>query len=196
VFNLAAFAASEEMILAEAPLDALTFWCAGYRNVTCAWGAGGLTEEIIAALSEHKIKRVLIAYDRDSAGDKGAASVAEKLAPLGIGVYRVNFPKGMDANAYALAVTPAAKSLGALLRAAEWMRVHDVDYPRSALIVRKGKGNKDRVVPLGERAKVWMAAYRDQVRPGLVAGCDPHHLFLSRQGNALDPKRLSEKVRG
>lgn len=76
------------------------------------------------------------------------------------------------------------------------LKVHDVDYPRAMLIVRKGKGNKDRVLPLGERATVWLAAYRDRVRPGLVAGRDSHHLFLSRQGAALDPKRLSEKVRG
>ena len=66
------------------------------------------------------------------------------------------------------------------------------------LMVRKGKGkgNKDRVVPLGERATVWLAAYRDRVRPGLVAGRDPGNLFLSRDGRALEPKRLSEKVRG
>lgn len=76
------------------------------------------------------------------------------------------------------------------------LKVHDVDYPRAMLIVRKGKGNKDRVLPLGERATVWLAAYRDRVRPGLVAGRDSHHMFLSRQGTALDPKRLSEKVRG
>lgn len=121
VLNLASFTASEDMILAEAPIDALTFWCAGYRNVTCAWGAGGLTDDIVAALTDHGVKRVLVAYDRDAAGDKGAAAVAERLAPLGIGVYRVNFPKGMDANAYALGTTPAAKSLGMLLRAATWM---------------------------------------------------------------------------
>jgi integrase/recombinase XerD len=48
---------------------------------------------------------------------------------------------------------------------------------------------------LGERAKSWLAAYRDQVRPGLVAGRDPGTLFLSRDGRALEPKRLSEKVR-
>lgn len=129
VLNLAAFAASEELILAEAPIDALTFWCAGYRNVACAWGAGGLTDDIVTALTDHGIRRVLVAYDRDAAGDKGAAAAAERLAPLGIGVYRVNFPKGMDANAYALAVTPAAKSLGALLRAAEWMAGTE-DRPR------------------------------------------------------------------
>lgn len=121
VFNLGAFAASDELILAEAVIDAMTFWVAGYRNVTCAWGAGGLTDEIVEAMVAHGVKRVLIAYDRDAAGDKGAAAASERLASQGIATYRVNFPKGMDANAYALAVTPARKSLGALLRAAEWM---------------------------------------------------------------------------
>ena len=51
-------------------------------------------------------------------------------------------------------------------------------------------------MPLGEQATVWLAAYRDRVRPGLVAGRHPVNLFLSRDGRALEPKRLSEKVRG
>ena len=121
VFNPAALAASDELILTEALIDALTFWTAGYRHVTSSYGAGGFTDELLEAIVSHGIKRVLIAYDRDAAGDKGAAAVAEVLAARGIGAYRVNFPKGMDANAYALAVKPAPKSLGALLRSAEWM---------------------------------------------------------------------------
>jgi DNA primase catalytic core len=121
VFNVGAFAASDELILCEALIDALTFWCAGYRHVTSSYGAGGFTEELLEAITGHGIKRVLIAYDRDAAGDKGAAAVAEALAARGVAAFRVNFPKGMDANAYALAVKPAAKSLGALLRSAEWM---------------------------------------------------------------------------
>jgi hypothetical protein len=121
VFNLAGIMGADEVILAEALIDALTFWCAGHRHVTSAYGAGGFTDEILAALVEAGVKRVLIAFDRDAAGDKGALAVAERLAAAGIGAYRVNFPKGMDANAYALAVTPAGASLGALLRSAEWM---------------------------------------------------------------------------
>ena len=122
VWNLEGIAGSGgEVILCEALIDAMTFWCAGYRNVTAAYGTNGFTDDHLAAFREHEIRRVLIAYDRDAAGDKGAAAVAEMLGSHGIGVYRVNFPKGMDANSYALAVTPAAKSLGALLRAAEWM---------------------------------------------------------------------------
>lgn len=76
------------------------------------------------------------------------------------------------------------------------LKLFDTDYARAALIVRQGKGNKDRVLPIGERALSWLATYRDEVRPGLVAGRDCMTLFLSRQGNPLDPKRLSEKVRG
>lgn len=76
------------------------------------------------------------------------------------------------------------------------LKLFDVDHARAVLMVRQGKGNKDRVVPLGERAKAWLAAYRDKVRPGLVVGRDPGALFLSRDGRPLDPKRLSEKVRG
>jgi hypothetical protein len=36
-------------------------------------------------------------------------------------VYRVLFPKGMDANEYALKVTPAHQSLGLALKRAEWL---------------------------------------------------------------------------
>jgi hypothetical protein len=40
---------------------------------------------------------------------------------MGIECFRVLFPKEMDANAYALKVTPAAKSLGVLLNKAQWL---------------------------------------------------------------------------
>lgn len=122
VWNLDGIAASGgEVILAEALIDAMTFWCAGYRNVTAAYGAGGFTDDHLAAFRQHNVRRVLIAFDRDQAGDKGAAEVAERLMAEGIDVFRIQFPKGMDANAYALAVTPAARSLGVLIRKAEWL---------------------------------------------------------------------------
>ena len=125
VFNLAAFkakgAASQEIILCEAIIDALTFWCAGYRNVTTAYGVEGFTDELLGAFKTHGIERVLIAYDRDEAGERAAAKLAPVLQAAGIEVWRIEFPKGMDANEYALKVTPAAKSLGILIRKAAWM---------------------------------------------------------------------------
>jgi CHC2-type zinc finger protein/Toprim domain-containing protein len=120
VWNAAALTTSE-VILCEALIDALTFWCAGYRNVTASYGVEGFTAEHLATLKHQGTERVLIAYDRDEAGDLAAGKLAEKLLAEGLDCYRVLFPKGMDANEYALKVTPAVKSLGVAIRSAQWM---------------------------------------------------------------------------
>jgi integrase/recombinase XerD len=75
------------------------------------------------------------------------------------------------------------------------LRLWDADYARAALAIRQGKGGKDRIVPLGERALAWLEKYRDDVRPSLVAGRDEATLFLSVNGTPLDATRLSERVR-
>lgn len=121
VFNLVALQASKEIILCEAIIDALTFWCAGYRNVTTAYGVEGFTDELLAAFKANGVQRVLIAYDRDEAGERAAAKLAPILMAEGIECFRIQFPKGMDANEYALKVTPATKSLGLLIRQAAWL---------------------------------------------------------------------------
>ncbi len=121
VFNLAGIIGQPEIILCEALIDALTFWHAGYRNVTSCYGVHGLTEELLAALTSCGAERVLIAFDRDEAGDRGAQEVAQKLIAAGLGCYRVRFPHGMDANEYAQKVQPASKSLGLAIRSAEWL---------------------------------------------------------------------------
>ncbi|MBK6407931.1 MAG: toprim domain-containing protein [Holophagales bacterium] len=102
-------------------MDALTFWCAGFRNVTASYGVEGFTHDHLAAFKAYGTEHVLIAYDRDEAGDKAAESLAKKLTAEGIGCSRVQFPKGMDANEYAIKVQPAGKALGLLLRTAVWM---------------------------------------------------------------------------
>ncbi|HUD73765.1 MAG TPA: toprim domain-containing protein, partial [Terracidiphilus sp.] len=121
VWNEEALSASKEIILCEALIDALTFWVADIRQVTASYGVNGFTADHRAAFEKHGTERVYIAYDRDEAGDKAAAVLAEELIEMGIECFRVQFPKGMDANAYALKVTPAAKSLGVLLNKAEWL---------------------------------------------------------------------------
>ena len=121
LFNVQALAAHKEIILCEALIDALTFWCAGYRNVTAAYGIEGFGAQMLQALTAHGVRRVLIAFDRDEAGERGAAKVAQTLMQAGIECFRIQFPKGMDANEYALKVTPAAKSLGLLIRKAAWL---------------------------------------------------------------------------
>lgn len=121
VWNEEALAASKEIILCEALIDALTFWCAGFRNVTASYGVNGFTDDHRRAFQQHGTERVYIAYDRDEAGEKAAAALAGELMGMGLECLRVQFPKGMDANEYARKVTPGAKSLGVLLNKAEWL---------------------------------------------------------------------------
>ena len=121
VWNIQALQASTEIIVCEALIDAMTFWCAGYRNVTAAYGIEGFTDTHLAAFKQYGVKRVLIAYDRDEPGERAALKLADKLMACGMECWRIQFPKGMDANEYALKVTPAAKSLGVAIRKAVWL---------------------------------------------------------------------------
>jgi DNA primase len=131
VWNEEAFSASKEIVLCESLIDALSFWNAGIRNVTASYGVNGFTADHREALNKHCTERVYIAYDRDEAGDKAAAALAQELMSMGIECFRVQFPKGMDANEYALKVQPAAKSLGVLLNKAEWLGKGKRPEPRS-----------------------------------------------------------------
>ena len=124
LWNVDALATSKEIILCEALFDAMTFWAAGFHHVTTSYGVSGFTEAHRAALRRYGTERVLIAYDADEAGERGAERVADELTRMGIACYRVHFPRGLDANAYALAeanTMPASESLGALLRGATWL---------------------------------------------------------------------------
>src|SRR6266571_7737698 len=77
VWNEEALAVSKEIILCEALIDALTFWCAGFRHVTASYGINGFTDEHRAALKKYGTKKIYIAYDRDDAGEGAAQSLAE-----------------------------------------------------------------------------------------------------------------------
>jgi len=121
VWNSQALKASDEIILCEALIDAMTFWVSGFRNVTASYGTGGFTTDHLAAFKQHDIKRVLIAYDRDEAGNTAAEKLAKQLNENGMDAFRILLPKGMDVNEYAQQVTPAAKSLGLVIRKAEWL---------------------------------------------------------------------------
>ena len=131
VWNEEALIVSKEIIVCEALIDALTFWVAGYRNVTASYGVNGFTADHRSAFEKYGTERVYIAYDRDEAGNNAAAKLAEELMQMGIECFRVLFPREMDANAYALKVQPASKSLGVLLNKSEWLGKGQRPEPRT-----------------------------------------------------------------
>jgi len=121
VFNREGMQVSEDLILCESLIDALTFWRHGYHNVTAIFGTSGLTNEIALAIRSHKnIKRLLIAYDRDIAGDKAARKHSEQFAKFGLQCFRIQFPVDQDANHFATHSDNPQKDLGDLIRRAVW----------------------------------------------------------------------------
>jgi len=101
VWNAAALRAGggqKEWLLCESILDALTLWCAGFRNVTCAYGVNGFTEAHWALIEEVQPQRIVICYDNDPPGNAAAVKLAEELTARGIVVARAKLPEGKDIN--------------------------------------------------------------------------------------------------
>ncbi len=148
VWNAAALKASPEVILCESLIDALTFWCAGFRNVTASYGIEGFTADHLAALKLHNTRRVLIAYDRDEAGEAAAEKLAKQLIAEGLDCYRIHFPKGMDANDYACQVQPATKSLSVVIRSAIWLGKGKAKPVTSEALTSEVISSDDPIIPL------------------------------------------------
>jgi integrase/recombinase XerD len=72
--------------------------------------------------------------------------------------------------------------------------VYDVDLTRGILWVRHGKGGRERVVPLGERAIAWLDKYLTEARPELLAGESPA-LFVNDYGEPAHADFISGKVK-
>ncbi len=81
------------------------------------------------------------------------------------------------------------------LRSAEavGLDLADVDFEQEALRVR-GKGGKERVVPLGEEAAHRVALWLREGRPELAAGA-VDALFISARGRRLDTSTLRRLLR-
>jgi len=75
------------------------------------------------------------------------------------------------------------------------LAVFDIDNDRRTLLVRQGKGRKDRMVPIGERALVWVDRYLDEVRHQHALEPDDGVLFLTVDGTRLSLDRLTQLVR-
>ncbi len=78
------------------------------------------------------------------------------------------------------------------------LALYDLDGERGTLMVRQGKGRKDRMVPLGLRAGLWCSRYSTEVRPGLAGArreeIEEPTLFLTVDGHPFSPWRLTQLI--
>jgi integrase/recombinase XerD len=76
------------------------------------------------------------------------------------------------------------------------LAIGDVDFQRRTLAVRYGKGRRQRIVPIAQRALGWIAAYlRRERRLGRRTLAPNAPLFAGQSGRALTPSQLSDHVK-
>ncbi len=75
------------------------------------------------------------------------------------------------------------------------LTLFDVAWSQQTVHVRCGKGGRERIVPIGERALAWLRKYLDEARPVFVIDPSEMHLFLTQHGQPLPLERLTHMMR-
>jgi len=75
------------------------------------------------------------------------------------------------------------------------LKLHDLDEERGTVMIRQGKGHKDRMIPMGARAFAWVRHYIDEARPKLALVPDDGTVFLTNTGEHFEAGRLTQLVR-
>jgi len=71
------------------------------------------------------------------------------------------------------------------------LKLYDVDQKHGLVTVRQGKGKRDRVVPIGQRALAWLDLYLNSLRPEIAKKPDDGIIFLTSNGVSFTPNHLS-----
>ncbi len=121
VFNHQAAKRSKSLILTESIIDALTLYNDGFKDVIPCYGVNGLTDDHLALFARHQTKEVYICFDRDEAGEQGAARIKEQLKEKAIDAYIVNLPEietaeKIDINVFFLSNPDATTTFERLLK--------------------------------------------------------------------------------
>jgi len=75
------------------------------------------------------------------------------------------------------------------------LRIFDIDADRETVVVRQGKGKKDRMIPIARRTIDWIEKYVVEARDNFVVEPDNGTLFLTTKGQSFVPQSLSRIVR-
>ena len=71
------------------------------------------------------------------------------------------------------------------------LKLYAVDKKHGLVTIREGKGKRDRVVPVGERALFWLERYLTDGRPRIAGQPHDSVVFLTAAGRPFTPNHLS-----
>jgi integrase/recombinase XerD len=75
------------------------------------------------------------------------------------------------------------------------LSLRHLDLANGVVRIERGKGNKARVLPLGEEAQAWLEEYLEKARPQLVRSPEQDRVFLTNWGCELTRRWLSFRTR-
>ena len=96
VLNWSALKSSSKIYLTEGVLEAISFWQAGLREVTCLHGLSGIPADLKELFKRHKTREVVLCLDGDQAGRQAQPRLQETLESLGLVVSSLKLPDEQD----------------------------------------------------------------------------------------------------
>lgn len=75
------------------------------------------------------------------------------------------------------------------------LKLHEIDWHKELVFVSEGKGRKDRMIPIGERALGWIDRYLWQVRREFARPSSGEMIFLTSSGRPFTVNHISGLVR-
>ena len=75
------------------------------------------------------------------------------------------------------------------------LKLYDIDADRGAMMIRQGKGKKDRYIPISARALTWIEKYIREARPALLGSVEDGTVFLTSLGEPFQRAHLTTLVR-
>jgi DNA primase catalytic core len=117
VWNGAAAKTNQTLFIAEAILDGLSLWQAGFKNVIALYGTNGWTADHETLLRANGTTEIYLCLDNDEAGRNGTEQLKEKLSAIVKSVHVIPWPEGVkDAADFFLSREP--KDFETLVKAA------------------------------------------------------------------------------
>ena len=103
----------------------------------------------------------------------------------------INTPDGLRDRA----ILELFYSCGVRRKELSAIKCQDLDLKRQVLLVKVGKGNKERCLPVGDCATQWLKKYVEEVRDQLLDDVGETAFFLMDYGEAFNHNRLGERVK-
>ncbi len=113
-FNHRVIDYSKSVILCKTPVEALTWWCAGFKCAVSLIGSMSFSDSHLQALKRSRVKDLTIGFGSTQTEHIAVRSIASQVEKVGIHCRFIMYPLGMDANAFALSVEDPSGALADL----------------------------------------------------------------------------------